>query len=261
MTVGTIFEDSHIPLNKWMIAFYRMCASKTQVSALQLQRELELGSYRTAWFMCHRIRFALSDPNPTDKLTGTIEADETYFGGKRRGHGRGPQGKTAVVSLLERGGRVRSKVVASANKETVGVLLSKNVEKSAVLNTDESRIYTEAGTYFAGHDTVNHREEEYGRHDKETGRHATTNAVEGFFGNTKRSLDGTHHRVSPKHLPLYMNEIDHKFNERNVSDGARTVRGIAKVEGKRLTLRPTKDAAREGEMPSVALAAKAPTGT
>lgn len=104
VTVGTVCEDSHIPLNKWLIAFYMMCASKTQVSALQLQRQLEIGSYRSAWHLCHRIRFALQDILPTDKLDGTVEADETYIGGVKRGMGRRYTGnKTAVVSLVERG--------------------------------------------------------------------------------------------------------------------------------------------------------------
>ena len=112
VTVGTVMEDSHIPLNKWLMGFYMMCASKTQVSALQLQRQLEIGSYRSAWFMCHRIRFALKEHMPTGLLTGFVEADETYIGGKRRGRGRGYKGnKTPVVSLVERGGRVRSQVL------------------------------------------------------------------------------------------------------------------------------------------------------
>jgi transposase-like protein len=110
--VGTVMEDSHVPLHKWLIGFYMMCASKTQISALQLQRQLEIGSYKTALFLCHRIRFALMDMFPLSKLGGTIEADETYIGGKTRGKGRAYKGnKTPVVSLIERGGRVRSRVV------------------------------------------------------------------------------------------------------------------------------------------------------
>jgi transposase-like protein len=237
VTMGTVMEDSHISLDKWLIAFYVMCASKTQVSALQLQRQLELGSYRSAWHMCHRIRFSLSDLAPADKLTGTVEADETHVGGKARGKGRGyVKNKTPVVSLIERGGRVRSQVVDRVNGKAITKILKKHVASSAHLNTDESPIYAAVGKTFASHDTVNHRTEEYARKDK-SGRLATTNAAEGFFGNSKRSIDGTHHHISRKHTDLYFAEIDHKYNTRKVSDGARTVAAIEKMEGKRLMLR------------------------
>jgi transposase-like protein len=188
VTVGTVCEDSHIPLNKWLIGFYMMCASKTQVSALQLQRQLEIGSYRSALFMCQRIRFALMDVFPTDKLNGTVEADETYIGGVKRGMGRRYTGnKTAVVSLVERGGRVRSHVPHKVTGDVLGRLLKEHVSQDAHLNTDESPLYKKSGKGFASHDTVNHSLEEYVRH--EAGRLATTNTVEGFFGNAKL-LDG-----------------------------------------------------------------------
>ena len=226
-----------LSVNKWLIAFYMMCASKTQISALQVQRHLELGSYRTAWFMCHRIRFALQDVMPTDKLDGTVEADETYIGGKRRGMGRRYVGnKTAVVSLIERGGRVRSQIVHKVTGDALGRLLKQHVAKSAHLNTDESPLYRKTGKTFASHDTVNHSIEEYARND-ESGRLATTNTAEGFFGNSKRSLDGTHHHVSGQHIPLYLAELDYKYNTRKISDGARTVGSIQRIEGKRLILR------------------------
>lgn len=242
VTVGTVMEDSHIPLHKWLMAFYMMCASKTQVSALQLQRQLEIGSYRSAWHMCHRIRFALTDAAPVDKLTGTIEADETYIGGRRRGRGRGYVGnKTPVVSLVERGGRVRSRVMERVTGANITRLLRAQVESSAVLNTDESPLYTAVGKEFAAHDTVNHSAKEYSRKVKRTGRKATTNAAEGFFGNSKRSLDGTHHSISRKHADLYLGELDHKYNTRTSTDGERTVQGIKLIEGKRLMLRrPTR---------------------
>lgn len=243
VTINTVMEDTHLPLNKWLIAFYMMCASKTQVSALQLQRQLEIGSYRSAWFLCHRIRFALKDtfPSEEDKLTGIVEADETYIGGKRRGRGRGYVGnKTAVVSLVERGGRVRSTVVEKVTGPALDRLLKAHIHRSAHLNTDESPVYTKTGSAFASHDTVNHSIEEYSRRDEDTGRHATTNTAEGFFGNSKRSLDGTHHHVSEQHLPLYMAELDYKYNTRKVSDGARTATGIKLVAGNRLMLRPSK---------------------
>jgi transposase-like protein len=241
VTISTVCEDSHIPLNKWLIAFYIMCASKTQVSALQLQRQLEIGSYRSAWFMCHRIRYALKEVDPSDKLTDTVESDETYIGGKAKGRGRGYVGnKAPVVSLVERHGRVRSQVVQKVTGEDLDRLLKRHIEKSAHLNTDESQSYAKVGTYFASHETVNHSAEEYARIDKETGRLVTTNSVEGFFGNTKRSIDGAHHHVSGHHLPVYMAELDHKYNTREATDGTRTIVAIQKFEGKRLMLRRPK---------------------
>ena len=237
VTVGTVMEDSHIPLNKWLIAFYMMCASKTQISALQLQRQLEIGSYHSALFLCHRIRFALADIFPADQLTGIVEADETYLGGRMHGKGRGYVGnKTPVVSLVERGGRVRSRVVDTVTGKAIARLLREHVDQGAHLNTDESPLYTKVGGDFSSHDTVNHSVEEYARQD-ESGRLATTNTVEGFFGNSKRSIDGTHHNISRKHTPLYFAELDHKYNTRKMTDGERTVVGIRRMEGKRLMYR------------------------
>ena len=237
VTVGTVMEDSHIPLNKWLIAFYMMCASKTQISALQLQRQLEIGSYHSALFLCHRIRFALTDIFPADQLTGIVEADETYLGGKMRGKGRGYVGnKTPVVSLIERGGRVRSHVVDHVTGEAITKLLKEHVSEGASLHTDESPLYTKVGKDFSSHETVNHSIEEYAR-TAEDGVRVTTNTAEGFFGNSKRSIDGTHHNISRKHTPLYFAELDHKYNTRKMTDGERTVVGIRRMEGKRLMYR------------------------
>jgi transposase-like protein len=241
--VGTVMEDSHVPLHKWLIGFYMMCASKTQVSALQLKRQLEIGSYSTALFLCHRIRFALMDMFPDDKLNGTVEADETYIGGRMRGKGRAYKGnKTPVVSLVERGGRVRSHVVDVVTGKAITRLLKDNAVHTACLNTDESPLYDAVGRDFASHDTVNHREEEYARFDRKTGRLASTNTVEGFFGNSKRSIDGTHHHISRKHTQLYLAELDHKYNTRKLTDGERTVLAIRRMEGKRLMMRSPKKA-------------------
>ena len=241
VTVGTVMEDTHLPLNKWLIAFYIMCASKTQVSALQLQRQLEIGSYKTALFLCQRIRYALQDGGPTGFLKGTVEADETYIGGKVRGKGRGyTKNKIAVVSLVERNGDVRSNVVEHVTGDSITKLLRENVELSANLNTDQSPVYTAVGKEFESHDVVNHSIEEYARDDKETGRKATTNTAEGFFGNSKRSIDGTHHHISKKHAALYFAELDFKYNTRKVTDGARTNVGIKTIEGKRLMWRKPK---------------------
>jgi transposase-like protein len=238
VTVGTVMEDTKIPLNKWLIAFYMMCASKTQVSALQLQRQLELGSYRTALFLCHRIRYALKTPTTGDPLTGVVEADETYIGGKKRGRGRGYTGnKIAVVSLVQRGGDVRSTVMGPVNGNTIGGLLERHVSPDAHLMTDESPLYKKVGKGFASHATVNHSAEEYAYYDYRSGRTVTTNTVEGFFGNSKRSIDGTHHQVSRQHLHLYTAELDFKYNTRKSTDGQRTTQGIGRIEGKRLIYR------------------------
>lgn len=242
VTVGTVMEDSHIPLNKWLIAWYMMASSKTQVSALQIQRQLKLGSYRTAWHLCHRIRFALAEIKPA-KLDGEVEVDETYVGGKARGKGRAYVGnKTPVVSMVQRDGDVRSTVIPTerVSSKQIKNLLGKHVKPTAKLHTDESGLYTEPGKKFASHETVCHKAKEYARTDEITGRVVTTNAAEGFFGNSKRSLDGTHHYVSGKYLPLYFAELDHKYNTRKVSDGKRTALGIERAEGKRLMLKATK---------------------
>lgn len=237
VTVGTVMESSKVPLNKWLIAFYMMCASKTQISALQLQRQLEIGSYRTALFLCHRVRYALKDMMPTDQLSGEVEADETYIGGKARGRGRGYTGnKTAIVSLVERGGKVRSTVAAKVTGRTIDVFLTRHVSTDAHLNTDESPLYRKAGKRFASHRQVNHSADEYSWYDYETRRTVTTNTVEGFFGNGKRSLDGTHHQVSRQHLHLYAAELDFKYNTRTETDGQRTAKGIRGIEGKRLMM-------------------------
>ncbi len=239
VTVGTVMEASKIPLNKWLIAFYMMCASKTQISAAQLQRQLELGSYRTAHFLCHRIRFALKDIDSGGQLTGDVEADETYVGGRAKGKGRGYKGnKTAIVSLVQRDGEVRSTVAERVTGKTIDTLLRKHVSEDAHLNTDESPLYNKAGKRFASHSRVNHSAEEYAYYDYRTDRTVSTNTVEGFFGNSKRSLDGTHHQVSRQHLHLYPAELDFKYNTRKETDGERTKKGILRIEGKRLMYRP-----------------------
>ncbi len=177
--LGTIMEDSHIPLNKWLIGFYMMCASKTQVSAVQLQRQLEIGSYSAARFFRHRIRFALMDLFPKSKLGGTIEADETYLGGRIHGRGRAYKGnKTPLVSLVEWDGRVRSHMVDVVTGKAITRLLKESASDTACLNTDESPLYNAAGRHFAAHDLVSHSDEEHGRFDHETGRLAATNTVE-----------------------------------------------------------------------------------
>ena len=229
VTVGTIFEDSHIPLRKWLIASYLLCSSKKGISSLQLQRILGLGSYRTALFMTHRIRHSLKDPVFKTKLKGTIEADETYIGGKTRGHGRHFMGnKVPVVSLVERGGRVRSQVMKYVTGKNLKAVLKSNVAPSATIMTDELPAYRKATKDFASHQAVNHSAGEYVR------GLAHTQSVDGFFSLLKRGVVGTFHHISEQHLPLYLAEFDHRHNTRFLTDGERTIIGLQKTNGKRL---------------------------
>jgi transposase-like protein len=232
VTVNTIFEDSHIPLRKWLVAWYLVNSSKKGISSLQLQRQLKLGSYRTALFMTHRIRYALHDAAFTDKLDGTVECDETWVGGKVHGRGHAYTGnKTPVVSLVERGGRVRSQVVNRVTGKNLKAVLTENIAPSAAIITDDYRGYRKAAKGFRSHESVNHSAGEYVRGD------AFTNTVESSFSLLKRGVIGTFHSVSRKHLPLYVGEFDHRWNHRKVTDGERTVTGLRKAAGKRLQYR------------------------
>jgi transposase-like protein len=232
VTVGTIFENSHIPLQKWIVAWYLLCSSKKGISSLQIQRNLGLGSYRTALFMMHRIRYALKDPIFTTKLSGTVEVDECYVGGKTKGKGRHYVGnKTPVVAMVERKGNVRSMVMEQVNSKNIKAALKEHVQLSTHLMTDESKPYPAATRDFASHQKVHHTQQEYVRDD------VRTNTVEGYFSLIKRGIIGTFHHVSKKHLPLYLAEFDHRYNHRKVTDGERTLEGLAKVEGMRLLYR------------------------
>ena len=243
VTVGTIFEDSHIPLRKWLIAWYLICSSKKGISSLQLQRLLELGSYRTALFMAHRIRFALRDPVFNEKLSGTVEVDECYVGGKPRPGDkrtvftgfRKNSNKIPVVSLLQRGGKVRSQVMRHVTGKNLKQAIRENVEICSEVHTDENWGYHGIEPKF-NHYVVKHCAKEYARREKN--RLVTTNGVEGFFSLLKRGVVGTFHHISEQHLPLYLAEFDHRHNCREMTDGKRTVLGLQKIEGKRLTYRP-----------------------
>jgi transposase-like protein len=237
VTVGTIFEDSHIPLRKWLLAWYLICSSKKGISSLQLQRNLKLGSYRTALFMSHRIRHALRDPMFTDKLSGTVEVDETYVGGKNtgKGHAAYMDNKTPVVSLIQRDGKVRSQVMEKVTQKNLHKVIRDNVMICSEIHTDEHYGYNGLEPKYT-HRFVKHRAKEYAR--KEAGTVVHTNNAECFFGLLKRGIVGTFHQVSKKHLPLYLAEFDHRWNHRKVSDGERTIAGLQKAEGKRLTYKP-----------------------
>ncbi|HKI15227.1 MAG TPA: IS1595 family transposase, partial [Roseiarcus sp.] len=197
-TVGTVYERSHIPMHKWLLATHLMCSGKKGISAHQLFRMLGFGSYRTAWFMAHRIREAMTDiePNKTGgPLGGTdkiVEADETVVGGKAKNRAyRDPAPKKMVATLVERGGRVRSKHVAAINSKTLRPFVMKNVSRKSTLNTDEASYYVRMGREFAGHHAVDHSRGEYAY--KLDGRTVTVNGPENYFSIFKRGVYGVYH--------------------------------------------------------------------
>jgi transposase-like protein len=230
VTLGTIFEDSHIPLRKWVLAFALMCSSKKGISALQLQRNLNLGSYRTAWFMAHRIRYAMTMQPLRSLLQGTVEVDETYVGGKGPGkRGRSTERKTPVVALVERGGRVRTKVTLDVSAKNLKDVMRQGISPKANIVTDEFTSYGEwVGREFAGHQAVNHRTKEYVRGS------AHVNNRESFFALLKRGVHGTFHHVSREHPDRYCDEFSFRWDHRKVSDDVRTASAIQATEGKRL---------------------------
>lgn len=233
VTVGTIFEDSHIPLRKWLVAWFLICSSKKGMSSLQLQRILGLGSYRSALFMSHRIRHAMEETTFSDKLDGTVEVDETYVGGKTKGMGRGYRGnKSAVVSLVQRDGTKRSMVMERVTAKTLGAAIHEHTAANAHVMTDDSNIYCQVHQ-TRRHDSVNHSAKEYAR--KEDGFVAHTNSAESSFSLLKRGVMGTFHSLSKQHLHFYLAEFDHRWNTRKATDGERTVAGLKKAAGKRLT--------------------------
>jgi transposase-like protein len=238
VTVGTIFEATHIPMNKWLQAIYLLCTSKKGMSAHQMHRMLGI-TYKSAWFLCHRIRYAMEQGPNGAMLSGIIEVDETYVGGKRKkgewkksGFKGAPADHMApVVALVERGGRVRAFPMERVTAENLRAVLKENVDKSARIMTDEAKAYSGLDQYFASHETVNHTAKEYVRGD------VTTNTVEGFFGIFKRGINGVYHHVSKKHLHRYTGEFEFRYNGRKISDGARTMLAVRGFEGKRLKYR------------------------
>jgi transposase-like protein len=235
VTVGTIFEDSHIPLHKWMLAIHLMCASKKGMSAHQLHRMLGIG-YRAAWFMGHRIRHAMNQPHD-DKLRGTIEGDETYIGGHVKGKGclAARENKSSVVALVERDGRARSFHVERVTSTNLHAIVNEHIEKGAALMTDDSALYDGMRHHFSSHNVVKHSHGEYVRRRK--GKVIHTNTVEGFFSILKRGVIGTFHHVSRQHLQRYLNEFDFRYNSRKTDDGKRAELAVLGVKGKRLLYR------------------------
>lgn len=249
--IGTIFEESHLPLHKWLQAIHLMTSSKKGMSAHQLHRMLEV-TYKTAWFLAHRIREAMTDPNPAP-LGGegkTVEADETYFGNSRRSKSKtifvngkgwvrrgGGQNKHKVLALVERGGRSIARPVDYLTANAASAFLVENADRRSALMTDESNIYRSVGRTFASHEKVHHGENEYVRD------HVYTNTIEGYFSIFKRGMKGVYQHCSEKHLHRYLAEFDFRYSNRSalgVEDTQRAEIALKGITGKRLTYRPAR---------------------
>jgi len=253
VTVGSVMERSHIPLNKWVLAIYMLSASKKGMSAHQLHRMLGV-SYKSTWFMCHRIREAMREGKLSGGLGGTnkvVEIDETYVGGKeanKHAHKRQPgrqggAGKAPVLALVERDGSVRSFHVPHVSAQTLRPIIVTNVNRASFLMTDDSRVYDGIGREFKGHGTVNHSAEEYVR-----AYFWHTNTVENYFSILKRGIVGVYHHVSETNLHRYSAEFDFRYNHRSglgFSDMDRAEKVAAGAVGKRVTYR------RPSEQPNI----------
>jgi len=234
--VGTVFEDSKIPLHKWLLAAYLLCSSKKGMSSHQLHRTLDI-TYKSAWFMTHRIREAMRTGafSPIGGAGEVVEADETYIGRKggtavRRGHGH----KRALVSLVQCGGEARSFHVDRATVSNVAPIIRKNANRKSRLMTDESGVYSKLGTEFADHEVVNPKEEEYVRGD------VYTNKVEGYSSIFKRGFKDVYRHCDEQHLHRYLAEYDFRYNNRiklSIEDAQRTNIALLGIQGKRLTHR------------------------
>jgi transposase-like protein len=229
VTVGTVLERSHVPLAKWLMALSLLCSSKKSLSASQIHRMIGV-TYKTAWFLCHRIRFGMTPQRWAEtKLKGTVEVDETFVGPKAKP-------KSAVVALVERQGSVRVKVIASVTQKNLGAALGECVSQEAVVNTDEHPSYKQPLKPWKAHRAVNHSRGEYQRQNPD-GTRASTNTAESFFSLLKRAIIGAWHHISREHLPRYASEFAFRWNTRHDTDGHRLQTFARSIEGKRLTYR------------------------
>jgi len=236
VTVGTVFERSKVPLHKWLMASHLLSASKKGISSHQLHRMLGV-TYKTAWFMAHRIREAMREPNPGPLGGGNkvVETDETYIGGKAKNRAYAPPPtKEAVFALVERDGKVRGFHVNDVNSKTLRPIMVTQIDRASYLMTDEATYYKKPGKEFSGHGTVNHSIKEYVR-----GGFWHTNTVENYFSILKRGINGVYQHCSAKHLKRYVGEFDFRYNTRQISDAERAAKAFKGIEGKRLTYRRT----------------------
>src|SRR5215471_3569614 len=234
--VGTLYERSHIPLHKWLLATHLVIASKKGMSSLQLSRMLGI-TYKSAWFMCNRIREGMGSKNP-DPIGGenkVVEADETYIGGKKknRAFAKVEPKKHTVLALVDRDGESRSFHVADVTAKTLREKIVANASRRSYLATDEHVSYESIGKEFSGHGTVNHSADEYVR----LGGFLHINTAECRFSLMKRAVFGAHHSISEAHLPRYLVEWDFKWNTRKMNDGERAALALKGAEGRRLTYR------------------------
>jgi transposase-like protein len=235
VTVGTLYERSKVPLHTWLSVTHLMMASKKGMSALQISRMIGL-SYKTTWFLCHRIRESLRDTKagPLGGQNKVVEMDETFVGGKARNRAYTAEPKKqAVFSLIEREGHVRSFHVANVTAKTLGPILEQNVAKATAVMTDESVVYPKLAAAFASHGTVNHSANEYAR----LSGFIHVNTAESFFSILKRGITGSFHNVSEAHLHRYLCEFDYRFNTRHMRDFERFQASIPGIVGKHLTYR------------------------
>lgn len=230
VTVGTVFENSKVPLSTWIAASYVLSAHKKGISSCQLARDLGI-TQKSAWFVLHRLRLAMGDPEP-EPLENIVEIDETYVGGKwdnmnrkRRAQQResGMDNKTPVMGLLQRDGKAKLTVIG---QHTFKEVVRQHVNKNAIIATDTHLSYQGLDQEFAGHGTVNHSQDEY-----RNGIYYT-NSVEGFFSLFKRTIFGTYHQISPKHLHRYCSETSYRFNSRKIKDKERFNRLLSHTEGR-----------------------------
>lgn len=208
---GTIMHDSHLPLRKWFIAIYLMCESKKGISANQMKRTLGV-SYKTAWYLCHRIRQAMgNEPFEGPTLVGVVEVDETLIGGKTKGKGRRYTGnKTWIAGAIQRGGKVRIERIPNTRRETLHGFIKRAVKNEAeAIYTDEWKSYLGIEDSDTHHETVNHSEEEWVRGD------VHTNSIEGVWNLFKRSIIGAFHKMSVKHMDKYIEELEWRLNNRD----------------------------------------------